>query len=86
MKLDLKCVPLEAILLAKDFCEAEHGFSCRLTYVGSDAEIFFEGADDEQRFSEELNDYIKRLMIAERTRTLKELIIGRALYGNIERC
>ncbi len=39
-----------------------------------------------KRFTEELNDYIRRITAAVRTRAVKEMIIGRALYGIARDC
>ena len=83
MKIDLSCVPLETILLTKDYFEAEYGEAVALNYVKGGVEI---NCKDEQLFLDEMHDFIKRKAVIERTQTVKEIIIGRALYGLVEKC
>ena len=83
MKIDLSCVPLETILLTKDYVEAEYDLPVTVKHVEGGVEII---CKDEQIFLDEMHDFIKRKAVAERTQTVKEIIIGRALYGLAERC
>lgn len=83
MKIDLSCVPLETILLTKDYFEAEYGAALTLNYTEGGVEII---CKDEQLFLDELHDFIKRKAVIERTQAVKEIIIGRALYGLAEKC
>ena len=85
MEFDLKNFPAEAIFLTKDFCEAEYGFAVALNFIGDKVSVKVPDAKDEKIFIDELGDYVKRLSIAERTRPIKEMIIGRALYGIVEK-
>lgn len=86
MKIDLSCIPIESILLTKDYCEGEYGFSIDLTINEKNAELEFIDPGHEKIFTNELGDFIKRLAISEKTREIKEIIIGRALYGIVEKC
>ena len=82
MKIDLSCVPLDTILLTKDYFEAEYGVPVTLNHVAGGVEII---CKDEQLFLDEMHDFIKRRAVLERTQTVKEIIIGRALYGLAEK-
>ena len=86
IRVNLSCIPIEALLLTKDYCESEYGEKISISYSGGEAEIILPDEDSKLRFTEELNDFVKRLSIAKRTRAVKEIIIGRALYGIVERC
>lgn len=86
MKINLSCVPLETILLTKDYFEAEYGEALTLNYVEDGVEITCKDASREQLFLDEMHDFIKRKAILERTQAVKEIIIGRALYGLVEKC
>ena len=79
-------MPLEVILLTKDYFEAEYGEALTLNYVENGVEIICRDAQREQLFLDEMHDFIKRRAVIERTRAVKEIIIGRALYGLVERC
>ena len=83
MNIDLSFVPLDTILLTKDYFEAEYGASVTLNYVAGGVEVV---CKDEQLFLDEMHDFIKRRTIIERTQAVKEIIIGRALYGLAEKC
>ena len=85
MEFDLKKFPPEAIFLTKDFCEAEYGFAVKLNFTCDKVSVNIPDSKDEEIFIDELGDYVKRLLIAERTRPIKEMIIGRALYGIVEK-
>lgn len=82
MKIDLSCVPLDTILLTKDYFEAEYGVPVTLNHIAGGVEII---CKDEQLFLDEMHDFIKRRAVLERTQTVKEIIIGRALYGLAEK-
>ncbi len=82
MKIDLSCVPLDTILLTKDYFEAEYGAPVTLNHIVGGVEII---CKDEQLFLDEMHDFIKRRAVLERTQTVKEIIIGRALYGLAEK-
>ncbi|MBE8952577.1 MAG: hypothetical protein SR1Q7_05475 [Quinella sp. 1Q7] len=86
MKIDLACVSLDTILLTKDYFEAECGEPVTLRHIAGGVEVVFKDERDEQIFLDELHDFIKRKAVIERTQTVKEIIIGRALYGLAERC
>ncbi len=79
-------MPLEVILLTKDYFEAEYGETLTLNYIENGVEIICRDAQHEQLFLDEMHDFIKRKAVLERTRVVKEIIIGRALYGLAERC
>ena len=86
MKIDLACVSLDTILLTKDYFEAEYGELVTLRYIEGGVEVVCKDERDEQLFLDELHDFIKRKAVIKRTQTVKEIIIGRALYGLAERC
>lgn len=81
MKINLTIVPLEAVLLARDYYESEYAEKVELNYVEDSVEVHVER---EQLFLDEMHDFVKRLTVLERTRALKEIIVGRALYGLVE--
>lgn len=86
MKIDLSCVPLDIILLTKDYFEAEYGLPVTMNYIAGGVEVVCKDATAEQFFQDDMHDFIKRRAILERTQAVKEIIIGRALYGLAERC
>ena len=86
MKSDLSCVPLETILLTKDYFEAEYGEALTMNYMEGGVEISCKDAASEQLLLDEMHDFIKRKAVVERTQTVKEIIIDRALYGLAEKC
>ena len=69
--------------MTKDYFEAEYGKTVALNYTDGGVEIT---CADEQLFLDEMHDFIKRKAVIERTQTVKEIIIGRALYGLVEKC
>ena len=79
----LRTVRTEAILLTKDYFEAKFDEAIALNYVKGGVEIT---CKDEKLFLDEMHDFIKRKAVIERTQTVKEIIIGRALYGLVEKC
>lgn len=83
MKIYFSAVPLEIILLAKDYYESEYKKSARLNYFEGGVEINCENDAEEKIFLDEMHDFFKRIKVFERTKTLKEIIVGRALYGNL---
>jgi His-Xaa-Ser system protein HxsD len=84
MYIDLTCIPIEAVLLAVDYFSAENSIDFQVRYEGNIVVLDFDTKDLETNFIENLNDFVKRLSIAEQTRKMKEIIIGRALYGLLE--
>ena len=74
------------ILLTKDYFETEYGEALTLSYTEGGVEIVCKDAASEQLFLDEMHDFIKRKAVVERTQVVKEIIIGRALYGLAERC
>ncbi len=80
-RVNLSCIPAEAVILARDYCEGQLGINASVSYCGDEAEIVLPDEECRKRFTEELNDYIRRITAAVRTRAVKEMIIGRALYG-----
>lgn len=82
----MSCVSLDTILLTKDFFEAEYSKPVTLNYVEGGVKIICENKRDERIFLDEMHDFIKRKAVVERTQTVKEIIIGRALYGVAEKC
>ena len=85
-KIDLTVVPLEAVLLTLDQFHADQDEKVGFSYCGIFAELIFSCDSVESEFVCELNDYVKRVIIAERVRPIKEIIIGRALYGIVNEC
>ncbi|MBR2733539.1 MAG: hypothetical protein IKD80_04720 [Selenomonadaceae bacterium] len=86
MKIDLACVSLDTILLTKDYFEAEYGEPVTLRHIEGGVEVVCKDERGEQLFLDELHDFIKRKSVIKRTQAVKEIIIGRALYGLAERC
>ncbi len=86
MTINLNVVPIEAVLLSVDYFESEYDLSLSLIYEGDNVNIEFPNKDIQDIFIKELNDFIKRVIIADKVRPIKEIIIGRALYGMVEEC
>jgi len=84
MTIDLTCVPAEAVSVCVDYFSGIHSLEVPIRYENNKAIVGISKDDLEQEFSKELNDCIKRVVVAERTRKMKEIIIGRALYGILE--
>ena len=56
-----------------------------MNYTQGGVEIICKDAASERLFLNEMHDFIKRKAVIERTQTVKEIIIGRALYGSAEK-
>lgn len=86
MRIDLNVISLDVILIARDYVESFTKETIRVRYDDNYVVLDFENQSTELTFNEELSDFIKRKIIAEKTRPIKEMIIGRALYGIVEEC
>lgn len=78
--LDLSCIPVEAVILCVDYFSAKQKADINVAYECNSALI---DIDDnfKKDFFEDLNDFVKRVIVADKNRKIKEIIIGRALYG-----
>lgn len=81
IRVNLSCIPAEAVILARDYCEGQLGMKVSVSYNNNKIEIILQDEASRERFTDELNEYVKRITVAVRTRAVKEMIIGRALYG-----
>ena len=80
--LDLSCIPVEAVILCVAYFSAQQKADINVAYECNSALI---DIDDnfKKDFFEDLNDCVKRVIVADKNRKIKEIIIGRALYGTL---
>ena len=84
MRLNLQTTSLPVLLLTKEYYEAFENVTIEIAYDGNEACITCFREDWEKDFTDLYNDFLLRKHFAEETKTVKELIIGQALYGAIE--
>lgn len=84
MELNLKTFPIDVILVARDFVISKYGFVIDIDYEGNMATLKFYSKESEDLYKKTLSDFLLRYEISNKYRAIKEIIVGRALYGIVD--
>lgn len=84
LKLDLTIIPAEVILITKDYIESIINTDISISYDKDIVILCFQHANIKRKFENSMGDYLLRYKISNKYHSIKEIIIGRALYGIVD--